>query len=381
VPDSLGSGGRLRLLVTVTFNDNQLRAHLLPILSLAEVEEVVLVADKEPPSLPKLRVVVPSPALVRLLGRAGAKLFLCVRIARRERPDWVIGFNLVPHGFNAIVTARVAGTRSLYTMIGGDREWRGGGWTSDNRVLGRLQRPVALLERLMLRLIRSATCVATMGAEGRRALVAHGVDPARVVEIRPTVDVGRFKSADRARPFDVITVGALLANKRTADLIQVTARLVGDHPGLRVAVVGKGPLETHLRNLALDLGVQEVVEFLGFREDIDALYADAKIFALPSASEGLSVAMLEAMASGLPPVVTDVGELGSFIRDGETGRLFTPGDLDAFTEILAGLLHDPELRATIGAAAADDARARVAVDVVAGTYRTLFASVHEQGAA
>jgi L-malate glycosyltransferase len=279
------------------------------------------------------------------------------------------------------VTARVAGTRSLYTMIGGDREWRGGGWTSDNRVLGRLQRPVSLLERLMLRLIRSATCVATMGAEGRRALVAHGVDPARVVEIRPTVDVGRFKSADRARPFDVITVGALLANKRTADLIQVTARLVGDHPGLRVAVVGKGPLETHLRNLALDLGVQEVVEFLGFRDDIDALYADAKIFALPSASEGLSVAMLEAMASGLPPVVTDVGELGSFIRDGETGRLFAPGDLDAFTEILAGLLHDPELRATIGAAAADDARARVAVDVVAGTYRTLFASVHEQGAA
>ncbi|MGH3003153.1 MAG: glycosyltransferase [Gaiellaceae bacterium] len=370
---------RLRVLATVTFNENQLRAHLLPILALDEVEEVVLVTDNPPPALPKLRAVVPPRALVRIFGRAGAKLIVCIRVARRERPDWVIGFNLVPHGLNAIATARAAGARSLYVMIGGDREWLEGGWSSDNGVLGRLRRPAPRLERLLLRAIRRATYVATMGSKGQRALVARGVEPEHIVTITPAVDVERFAPGpeDRTRTYDVITVGALLPNKRTADLVRVAARLVRNHPKLRVAIAGAGPLESELRSLAADLGVDGVVEFLGFRADIDALYSDARIFVLLSASEGLSIAMLEAMTSGLPPVVTEVGELGDFIRDGETGRLFVPGDVDALAEILDGLLRDRELRASMGRAAAADVPSRVAVDAVAGAYRTLFSVSRE----
>ena len=100
--------GGIRVLATVTCNPNQLRAHLLPILSLPEVDRVTLVADRLPPDIPKLRAVVPPRWLVRTVGRAAAKLVVCSAIALRERPDWVIGFNFVPHGFNAMVAARLA---------------------------------------------------------------------------------------------------------------------------------------------------------------------------------------------------------------------------------------------------------------------------------
>jgi len=362
------------VLVTVTFNDNQLRAHLLPIVALTEVSEVVLVTDAVPASLPKVRVVVPSPLLVRVAGRAAAKLLTCLRIAIRERPDWIIGFNLMPHGTNAILTARATRTRSLYAMIGGHREWLEGGWSSDNKILGRLRSPSPRLERLLLWLMRRSTHVATMGVVGRCQLIARGIDANRVTPIPPAIDVERFtpRAGEVELEYDVITVAALLPNKRVADLISAAAQLAARRPGLRVAIVGTGPLEAELRAQATRLGLDGVVDFLGFRDDVDALYARTRIFVLPSSSEGLSIAMLEAMASGVPPVVTDVGELGSIVRDGETGRLFAPGDVDALATILEQLLADPVGASSLGAAAAAAARSTVSVDAVASTYRKLF---------
>jgi glycosyltransferase involved in cell wall biosynthesis len=370
-PDGRG----LRLLVTVTFNENQLRSHLLPIVARDEVESVVLVADEAPAPLPKLRTVVPPRLLVRLVGRAPAKLLVCAALALRLRPAWVVGFNLVPHGANAILTAGLARARSLYVMIGGDREWREGGWDSDNAILGRLPRPVPLVERALLRLVGRSSVVATMGESGRRALLARGLDPGRIRVIPPAVDVDRFTAEGRPEPrWDVLTVGALLPVKRTADLLRALAQLVPDRPGLRAAVAGEGSLEQELHALVRELGLERNVELLGFRADVEALYRAARIFVLPSAYEGLSVALLEAMASGTVPVVTDVGELRSFVRDGETGRLVPVGDVDALARVLGELLDDPPAARGLAAAAVREVRARASVEAVARTYADLFAA-------
>jgi glycosyltransferase involved in cell wall biosynthesis len=82
--------------------------------------------------------------------------------------------------------------------------------------------------------------------------------------------------------------------------------------------------------------------------------------------------MLEAMASGVTPVVTDVGELGSLVRDGETGRLYAPGDVEALATILEELLTNPARSSSLGAAAAELARSQVSVDAVSASYRDLF---------
>jgi glycosyltransferase involved in cell wall biosynthesis len=363
----------VRLLVTVTFNPNQLRSHLEPIAAIPEVEEIILVADRRPPAIPKLRAIVPRRFLSRLLGRALAKLLVLSVLARRLRPDWVIGFNLVPHGLNAVLSARLIRSRSVYVMIGGPIEWEGGGWASDNQVLGRLRRPSLLLERLLLAAARRATLVVTMGSRGREALLVRGFEAARVVAIPASVDDGRFQPRNVAPTWDVITVGELIRTKRIADLIEAAAVLAPTRPELRIAIVGRGPLLDDLQDRARRLGIESHVEFLGFREDIAELYAQSRVFVLPSRYEGLSISLLEAMASGLPVVVSDVGEARDVMRHGEHGFLYPPGDVAELSRRLSQLLDNPGLSHELGQRAARNAQAHAGARKIAASYRRLLA--------
>jgi glycogen(starch) synthase len=364
----------MRIVATVTFNPNQLRAHLEPIADLDEVDEIVLVADQVPPPMPKLRAIVPSTLLTRVVGRAVAKLIVTCRVARRLRPEWVIGFNLVPHGINAIAAAHAARARSAYVMIGGPVEWEGGGWRSDNKVLGRLGRSAPLLERALLAVVRRASIVVTMGSRGREALMRRGLDAGRVTAIPASIDEGRFRP--RPRPadarWDVVAVAELIPTKRLTDLLDAVALLVSEHPRLRAAIAGAGPLRDDLESRARELGIHDHVELLGFRGDIADVYAQARVFVLPSAYEGLSISLLEAMASGLAVVVSDVGEARDVVDHGANGLLYEPGDVNALARLVAELLEDPVRCGQLGEAAARDAAGHAGRPVVSAAYRAVL---------
>jgi glycosyltransferase involved in cell wall biosynthesis len=365
--------GGLRLLVTVTFNANQLKAHLLPLIALDEVESITLVADVPPPELPKLREYVPSVRARRALGRAGAKLALCRRLARAERFDWVMGFNLVPHGLSAVHVGKLSGSRSLYHMIGGEREWLGGGFSGSNSVLSRLPRPVPLLERWLLGQMAGATLVATMGPGDRELVVGLGLDPARVVVIPPSTDVDRFRPADGApRRYAAACVAALIGLKRVRDFIDAAARLRSRHPEARYAIAGDGPLRAELELHASSVGLGDRVDFLGHVDEVEALYAATRAFVLPSEHEGMPIGVIDAMAAGVPVVVSDVGEVASAVRHGGTGFLFRPGDVAALAGHLDVLLSDDGLADSLGAAARETAVSYFSVEAVAARYRALL---------
>ena len=97
-----------------------------------------------------------------------------------------------------------------------------------------------------------------------------------------------------------------------------------------------------MRQLAADLGLAGRVHFLGQRRDIPDLLAALDIFVLPSHSEGVSLALLEAMAAGLPVIATAVGGLPEVVTDGENGLLIPPKDPEALAAALARLLADPD---------------------------------------
>jgi glycosyltransferase involved in cell wall biosynthesis len=118
----------------------------------------------------------------------------------------------------------------------------------------------------------------------------------------------------------------------------------------RAAIVGDGPDRTAV---AAELG--DAGELLGERDDVAEQLARADVFVLSSRSEGLPMAILEAMAAGLPVVATAVGGIPELVADGETGLLVPPGDADALAEALRRLVADPELRRRLG----DAARTRV----------------------
>jgi len=347
-----------RLLVTVTLNPNQLRAHITPISDLEEVGAITLVADVAAPRLDKLRTVVPPKWLTRSLGRAAAKLVMSTVVASREKPRWVLAYNLVPHGLNALIVGALTRRRVLIHLIGGPREWEGGGWMSDNKVLGRMTRPVPPIERILVWAVRRSDVLAVMGSEARSDLIGRGVKPERVVVIPASIDDELFDRARSPSPkYHLVTASQLIPRKRLEDLLAAASLLKERHPDLRVAIAGVGPLEDDLRAEAARLGLQETVEFLGFVADVGGLYADSAIFVLPSRSEGLSIALCEAMAIGLPVIATDVGEVRDVVVPGENGELFAVGDVDAFVRAADAMLTDSERRAEVGRAATKAVRA------------------------
>jgi glycosyltransferase involved in cell wall biosynthesis len=364
----------MKLLATVTLNPNQLRSHLLPLVALPEVEEVVLVADAAPPEIPKVRYVVPSRREQRLLGRAGSKLLHCARLARSLRPDWILSYIIMPHGVNGFLAGRLGRCRTAYHMIGGDVEWRGGGWRSENAMLGRLPRPVGLVEKALLGVIRRTDVVCTMGTRGRADLLSQGLDPQRVFVTPPAVDTERFSPASNGVPrsYDLVTAGRLIENKRLEDFIAIVRLLRQSNPGIRAAIAGTGPVEDELKREAERAGVAHAIDFLGLRLDIEDVYRAARLFVLTSVTEGLSVAMTEAMASGLPPVVTDVGDLRDLVDDGRNGHVLPVGDLRGFADRISGLLRDDNHRAAFAQEARRAAVNHAAVAKVSALYRRIL---------
>jgi glycosyltransferase involved in cell wall biosynthesis len=196
----------------------------------------------------------------------------------------------------------------------------------------------------------------------------HGLDPAAVpglfhrgASLEPP---GPPPGRDGVRgelgiPDDALVVGSVAnfkAAKDHATLLRAAAIVRRAVPSLRVVLVGQGPLEAETRRLAGELGLDGTVVFAGFRTDATRLMAGFDAFALSSTYEGLPIALIEAMASGCPAVVTGVGGTPEVVADGVHGFLVPPRDPAALAAGLTRLLGDPALRAGMGAAAAARAR-------------------------
>ena len=151
----------------------------------------------------------------------------------------------------------------------------------------------------------------------------------------------------------ILSVGNLIASKGNAIVIEALSRLVVDrHPDLEYAVVGEGPVQAELQELALMLGVGERVHFLGHlpRERVIALMARADAFVLPSSPEGFGLVWAEAMAQGTPVVACVDEGPRDFIEDGVSGLLVPPRDVEAVEQAIDRLLGDAEAARRMGEA-------------------------------
>jgi glycosyltransferase involved in cell wall biosynthesis len=153
------------------------------------------------------------------------------------------------------------------------------------------------------------------------------------------------------------TVGNFTAKKDQKVLLRAAAVLLPRLTSLRIVLVGTGPLEESLRQLAEHLGLTNHVLFAGSRGDVPEILPAFDVFTLTSRFEGLSIALLEAMATGLPCVATRVGGVPEIVVDEETGILVPAGDVAAVAGALERLLGDPVARARMGDAARARARA------------------------
>jgi len=168
-------------------------------------------------------------------------------------------------------------------------------------------------------------------------------------------------------------VGRLIALKDVRTLLLAAAKLVPDIPEIHLLVVGSGPeldpLRSHVANSAV---LKDCVHFTGARDDVADLLKAMDIFVLPSLMEGMSNTILEAMATGLPVIATNVGGNPEILADSQCGCLFQPGDVIGLAEILSALLRDREMRHRLGRAALELTHKEFSLEAMLARYRQLY---------
>jgi sugar transferase (PEP-CTERM/EpsH1 system associated) len=210
----------------------------------------------------------------------------------------------------------------------------------------------------------------------------------RIETIRNGVDLARFgrKSRIEARTQlglsqdEVVigTMGRLVGVKNQASLIDA-ARLLHAR-GLKptVVIAGDGPLRSELEARADAAGLSDALRLLGHRADPEVVLAAMDVYVLPSISEGLPNTVLEAMATGVPVVVTRVGGVDELVQHGVTGLIIPPRDSEALARALAMLLQDAALRRNWGAAGRLRAETEFAISGMIRRYEALYMSAAER---
>ena len=262
--------------------------------------------------------------------------------------------------------------------------------------VGRLRddRTHRLLEWVSNRCLDQA--IAVSEAARRDWIDRSGIAPDRVATIHNGIDPSRYcrrQTKEEARgqlglPYEAMIlagVGRLEPAKGFADLIDAVADLRQDFPQVLAVIAGSGRLAEPLKSRAEALGVCEAVRFLGYQSDVNPLLDAADVFVIPSLSETLGYALLEAMAHELPAVGTTVGGIPEVVAAGVTGFLAPARNPPALAAAIGPLLASAELRQRLGSAA----RKRVVqnfheADMVRKTldfYRAMLASCRLTAAA
>jgi len=203
--------------------------------------------------------------------------------------------------------------------------------------------------------------------------------PARIHVIHNGVDTERFHPAV-ALPADatIVTVGRMVRQKNHEMFLRAAAALGRELPQVRFVIVGDGPLRGSLETLARQLGLFERVRFVGERRDVETILRGATLFWLTSHWEGMPNVVLEAMASGLPVIATDVGGTRELIRSGIEGFIVSDGDAEAFVKHSRALLTDDGQRARCSTAARQRA-ATFSTSRMATALGALYDAVFNRG--
>ena len=345
--------------------------------------EVHLISSDEPfrwragvPGLTFERVDTPSYPLFRepqyLLALANA----IVRISRDHRLDIVHAHYAVPHATAAYLAGQILADernpsppRMVTTLHGTDITYVGSD-PSYTRVVA-------------FSIEQSHAVTAVSSSLRSDTIAALGIS--RDVRVIPNfLDCGEYRRKpvpdlrERLRAGGVEHVVLHASNfrplKRVPAVVEIFRRIRARVPA-RLVLIGDGPDRDAVARSVFEAGLQDVVEFAGEQHDLVPWLSAADLFLLPSEQESFGLAALEAMACEVPVVASRVGGLPEVIDDGTTGYLCAPDDLDGMAARGIAVLADPDLRARIGSAAAQQVRTRFCEELIVPQYEQCYRDV------
>lgn len=227
--------------------------------------------------------------------------------------------------------------------------------------------------------------VVTISEDTRQQVVdSNPVDPAKVSVINNGIPVANFDRAQREhqQPIGLPELGPagkrigivarLAPEKDHATLLRAFAQVNLQLPSVQLVVVGDGPLNESLNQLAKDLGIASSVYFAGFQTNVDQWLSCLDVFVLSSVTEGMSLTLLEAMAASVPIVATDVGGNAEVVQHEKTGFIVPAEDHEALARNLILLLGDPHLCEQMGKAGLERVKSEFNVETMTQRYIEVY---------
>jgi glycosyltransferase involved in cell wall biosynthesis len=308
------------------------------------------------------RVILPS--LTRDLGPKDARSILaCRRELRRLRPQ-VVHTHGAKAGAVGRVAARLVRTPAVVHTFHGHVL---AGYFGPAK-----ERAFRLIER---GLSHACDRIIAVSDEVRDDLIELRIaNPSKIEVIGVGFDMARFdqhvRAPEASRPLNVTFVGRIVPIKRVDRFLDLAAAL--QDTDATFTIVGDGEAAPALRASPLARRLGDRLVFAGYRDDIAAVYRESDIVVLTSDNEGTPVSLIEAAASGLPVVGTDVGGVRSVVVDDETGYLVAPDDAAGLAAAVRRLIDDPALRHRLGAAGRERVVARFSADRLATEHDALY---------
>ena len=214
----------------------------------------------------------------------------------------------------------------------------------------------------------------------------HDVADERIAVIRSAVDAKAFANTPDCGAFRkefgieegvfaIAAAGQLIPRKGHRYLLQAVAGLVQKHPKISLVIFGDGYLNKQLQAQADSLGLGDIVQFAGFRDDLDSFIACFDLLAHPALTEGLGVAALKAAAAGVPVVGFDAGGLQEAVEHGKTGLLVSSEDVDKLQDAIATLIDDDQMREQMSIAGRERMQNEFSIATMADKHIALYESI------
>jgi len=317
-----------------------------------------LAGEFQAAGIPVETIRLPSAGNLRFPALAAATFGMC----RKVRPHAVLSMPLGWHAFT-FLGARAAGVRHTAAHVGNYPPVHLPAGLAKFRFLVQLGRPLTDVLICCSAYVQKGV-VDHFGIPARKTdVIYNGVD---VQAVRRRADAARGTRGER---FVIGMVARLEVHKDQPTLIRAAARLKQAGDLVEVWLVGEGSRRDEFTRLIAELELQDTVKLLGMRRDVPELLGqmDAFVFSAKP-DEGLGVALIEAMAAGLPIVATDVGACREVLLDGALGKLVPEGDVGAMADAIHALASDRSQAAAGGARGQDRALSAFSIDEMATRY-------------
>jgi len=230
-----------------------------------------------------------------------------------------------------------------------------------------------ILPKIIRAIFFRSDVIIALSDEIKFQLLKYGFPLKHIISLPNGVNTQLFYPPnERAEHQNIVFIGRLVAEKGVKILIQAIALLKDEFPNVFLDVIGDGYDREELQNMTKDLKIEQSVCFLGKKNKVYEFLNRANIYVQPSLHEGLPNSLIEAMACGLPVVVTNVGGMPDIVKDSLDGFVVEPSNVNSLANAIRKLLYNPTLRNKMGAAGRSKIEKYYSLEFITNNYITLY---------